>query len=101
MWYPLLILAIGILTVVGMIMSFEVMAAEGMGKPELVAKGISVALLTTAFGLLVAFLTQPFYNFFIGRIADHSNQIEVASHAFLDALNRRRRASMEADACGN
>jgi len=77
-------------TVVGMIMSFEVMAIEGMGRPELVAKGISVALLTTAFGLLVAFLTQPFYNYFVGRIVELSNQIDVASHAFIDALNRRR-----------
>ena len=82
-------------TVVGMIMSFEVMSREGMGRPELVAKGISVALLTTAFGLLVAFLTQPFYNYFVGRIAEHSNQIDVAAHAFIDALKRRQRLALE------
>ena len=81
-------------TVIGMIMSFDVLAG-GLDHPELVAKGISVALLTTAFGLLVAFLTQPFYNYFVGRIADHSNQIDVAAHAFIDALNRRRRLALE------
>jgi len=69
--------------------------AGGLDRPELVAEGISVALLTTAFGLLVAFLTQPFYNYFIGRIAEHANQIEVASHAFIDALNRRQRIALD------
>ncbi len=81
-------------TVVGMIMSFEVLSVSF--EPELVAKGISVALLTTAFGLLVAFLTQPFYNYFIGRIANLSDQIDVASHAFIDALKRHRRQQLEA-----
>lgn len=80
-------------TVVGMIISFEALADVGMNQPELVARGIAVALLTTAFGLLVAVMTQPFYNYFLGRVAEHVNQIEVAAHSLLDVLNRRRRAS--------
>ena len=78
-------------TVVGMILSFDVLAKEGMNKPELVAEGISVALLTTAFGLLVAFFTQPFLTYFVGRIQAFENQIEVARIALLDALNTWRR----------
>jgi biopolymer transport protein ExbB len=78
-------------TVVGMIMSFRVIAEVGLDRPELVAQGISVALLTTAYGLLVAFLTQPFYNYFVARLAEHTNRIDVATHSLMDAMNRRRR----------
>ena len=56
-------------TVVGMILSFEVIAEHGLNNPGLVAKGISVALLTTAYGLIVAFVTQPFYNYFTSKVA--------------------------------
>ena len=82
-------------TVVGMIMSFKVLADNGMDRPELVAEGISVALVTTAFGLLVAFFTQPFLNYFMGRIREFENHIEVGRIALIDALNtwRRRQAS--------
>ena len=78
-------------TVIRMILSFEVLADRGFDQPELVAEGISVALLTTAYGLLVAFLTQPFYNYFVGRVAEHTTQIDIAAHSLLDAMNRRRR----------
>lgn len=78
-------------TVIGMIMSFKVIAGVGLDRPELVAGGISVALLTTAYGLLVAFLTQPFYNYFVSRVAEHTNRIDVATHSLIDALVRRRR----------
>ena len=56
-------------TVVGMILSFEIIAQHGLNNPGLVAKGISVALLTTAYGLIVAFFTQPFYNYFTSKVA--------------------------------
>lgn len=41
-------------TVLGMIAAFDVVAAEGLGKPEKLASGMAVALLTTGFGLGVA-----------------------------------------------
>ena len=50
-----------------------------------------MALVTTAFGLLVAFFTQPFLNYFIGRIRVFENQIEVGRIALLDALNTWQR----------
>jgi biopolymer transport protein ExbB len=83
-------------TVVGMILSFKVLAANGMNQPELVAEGISVALVTTAFGLLVAFFTQPFLNYFVGRIRIFENQIEIGRIALLDALNTWHRKRAEA-----
>ena len=56
-------------TVVGMIISFDVIASQGLNNPGLVAKGISQALLTTAYGLIVAFVTQPFYNYFTSKVS--------------------------------
>ena len=41
-------------TVVGMILAFRVTSQAGTGKAELLAEGIYLALLRTAFGLLIA-----------------------------------------------
>ena len=82
-------------TVVGMILSFEELAVNGMGNPGAVAKGIAVALLTTAFGLMVAVMTQPFYNLYLSKVSGHADQIEIAAHACLDAIGKVRRAKPE------
>ena len=56
-------------TVVGMIRAFNAIAtANAMGRPELLAKGISEALLTTAAGLTVAIPALIFYLFFVSRV---------------------------------
>lgn len=56
-------------TVVGMILTFNKIAAnpQGMGKAEELAEGISMALLTTAAGLTVAIPALIAYLYFIGR----------------------------------
>ena len=73
-------------TVVGMILSFEVIAEQGLNDPGAVAKGISVALLTTAYGLIVAFVTQPFYNFFTSKVGAYTRQIETASNILFETF---------------
>ena len=56
-------------TVVGMIRAFNNIAtADALGRPELLAKGIGEALLTTAAGLTVAIPALIFYLFFVGRV---------------------------------
>jgi len=56
-------------TVWGMMVAFNSIAtADAMGRPELLAGGISQALLTTAAGLFVAIPALIFYLFFAGRI---------------------------------
>jgi biopolymer transport protein ExbB len=55
-------------TVAGMIMAFASIETAGDVDPALVARGIKVALLTTAAGLLIAIPTNMFYNFFVSRI---------------------------------
>lgn len=86
-------------TVVGMVVSFDVIAEHGLNNPGLVAKGISQALLTTAYGLIVAFVTQPFYNYFISKVTSYTRQIETAANILfetLDEMDRMGRADGKA-----
>ena len=78
-------------TVVGMILSFEIIAEQGLNNPGLVAKGISVALLTTAYGLIVAFMTQPFYNYFTSKVTSYTRQIETASNILFETFDEMDR----------
>ncbi len=56
-------------TVVGMIRAFNAIAtSDAMGRPELLANGISQALLTTAAGLSVAIPALIFYMYFVSRV---------------------------------
>jgi len=74
-------------TVVGMILSFEIIAEQGLNDPGAVAKGISVALLTTAYGLIVAFVTQPFYNYFTSKVSSYTREIETASNILFETFD--------------
>ena len=73
-------------TVIGMILSFDAITAQGLNNPAMVARGISVALLTTAWGLIVAFFTQPFYNYFIGKVVACTREIETTCNVFFETL---------------
>lgn len=56
-------------TVFGMITAFnEIASSNAMGRPELLAAGISEALITTAAGLVVAIPALAFYLYFISRV---------------------------------
>jgi len=56
-------------TVWGMIQAFaQIGLGQGLGKPEALASGISLALVTTAAGLAVAIPAQAAYYWFRGRI---------------------------------
>ena len=78
-------------TVVGMILSFDVIAEHGLNNPGLVAKGISQALLTTAFGLVVAFFTQPFYNYFTSKVGAYTREIETAANILFETFDEMDR----------
>ena len=65
-------------TVVGMIQAFNSIAtADAMGRPELLAAGISQALLTTAAGLTVAIPALIAYLFFVSRVDQLIIQIDT------------------------
>jgi biopolymer transport protein ExbB len=55
-------------TISGMIKAFQVASGGGMGKAELLAKGIYEAMVCTFGGLAVAVVCTAFYYLFLGRI---------------------------------
>jgi biopolymer transport protein ExbB len=63
-------------TVVGMIGSFDIMSASGIGQPHAVTGGVAEALIATATGLLIAILTLVPYNYFSNRVEREVEQIE-------------------------
>ena len=79
-------------TVMGIVNSFQQMAASGSGGLATVSGGISEALITTAFGLLVAIPAVMIYNYFqsvmeaiIVDISESANELldVVATHSKL------------------
>ncbi len=73
-------------TVVGMIAAFDNIQAQNDISPAIVAGGISVALLTTLAGLIVAVILQIFYNYCVSKIDSLVNQMEDASISLVDML---------------
>jgi biopolymer transport protein ExbB len=56
-------------TAMGMIQAFNAVAlSDAAGRQELLAKGISQALLNTAFGLVIAIPAQSFYFYLLSRV---------------------------------
>ena len=73
-------------TVAGMIQSFDDIKRANDISPSIVASGISAALLTTLFGLVVAIILQFFYNYFISRIDRLVIDMEESSVELVDHL---------------
>ncbi len=73
-------------TVWGMISAFDSIAASNDITPSIVADGISQALLTTVFGLVVAMIMQIFSNLFISMIDKIVNDMQEASIEFVETL---------------
>jgi|TARA_B100000029_G_scaffold516152_1_gene627243 biopolymer transport protein ExbB len=73
-------------TVVGMINAFDAIKAANDISPAVVAGGISQALLTTAFGLIVAMIIQTCQNIFVSRIDKLVLDMEEQSVKIMDHL---------------
>ena len=73
-------------TVMGIVNSFQLMAASGSGGLGTVSAGIAEALVTTAFGLLVAIPAVMAFNYFTGWVDARSVDISESSNEFLDLL---------------
>ena len=73
-------------TVVGMISAFDAIKAANDISPAVVAGWISQALLTTAFGLIVAMIIQTCQNLFVSRIDKLVLDMEEQSVKIMDHL---------------
>ncbi|MFW5426676.1 MAG: MotA/TolQ/ExbB proton channel family protein [Methylophagaceae bacterium] len=85
-------------TVIGMIKVFAVITTEGVGNPETLAGGISVALTTTATGLLVAIPTLIFYRYFRGKVNHLVVDMEEQAMKLIEILHGDREFDPDEDA---
>ena len=73
-------------TILGMITAFESIARAGTGDPQVVASGISVALLTTAGGLIIAIPSLILYKYLASRAEAVVERAELYFPAFGNTL---------------
>ncbi len=73
-------------TVSGMVGAFDSIAKADDISPSLVAGGISEALLTTMFGLIVAIIVQFTHNFFVARIDKLVTDMEESTQEVVEML---------------
>ncbi|TKJ39720.1 flagellar motor protein MotA [candidate division LCP-89 bacterium B3_LCP] len=85
-------------TVSGMIKSFEDIAKANDISPSIVASGISEALLTTLFGLIVAMIIQVFHNYFVSRVDKLVIDMEEATVELVDYIDETQRGDTQANA---
>lgn len=88
-------------TVFGMIEAFNDIAASGgqaMGRPDMIASGISQALLTTAGGLTVAIPALCFYLYFASCVDRRITEIDELGHEVVQLICGEARIERKAKA---
>jgi biopolymer transport protein ExbB/TolQ len=70
----------------GIVNAFTGMAQTGSGGLAAIGGGIAEALITTAFGLLVAIPAVWLYNYFVNRIEYVGMEIQYAAKEFTDFM---------------
>lgn len=81
-------------TVVGMIQAFSSIVNNGIGEPTLLASGISVALITTAAGLIVAIPSLIFHRYFERLVDEYVVVMEAEALRLIDILHGDREAML-------
>jgi biopolymer transport protein ExbB len=79
-------------TVAGIITAFQLMAATGSGGLGTVSKGIAEALVTTAFGLLVAIPAVMMFNYLTNRVEDMQVDITDSATELVDFFMKEGRS---------
>nr|WP_315861484.1 MotA/TolQ/ExbB proton channel family protein [Stieleria tagensis] len=75
-------------TVIGMIQAFEVISdQQSIGRPEMLASGISTALMTTAGGLTVAIPAYLAYMYFSSKSDRYLGEIEKLCQKVIDCIS--------------
>ena len=77
-------------TVVGMIKVFTVLMLEGAGNANVLAGGISQALITTAAGLGIAIPTLMFHRYFLRRVDDLVVTMEQEGSKLVEIMHGER-----------
>lgn len=77
-------------TVIGMIKVFSAITTFGVGDPQVLAEGISEALVTTAAGLAVGIPSLMFYRFFKAKVNSLAVDMEQQALTFIKILQQDR-----------
>ena len=75
-------------TVVGMITAFTGLTETSGANPDLLAEGISQALITTAFGLFIAVPGLVLHKYFEHKVSFLLISLQVEVSRFIDVINR-------------
>ena len=75
-------------TVVGMITAFTGLTETSGANPDLLAEGISQALITTAFGLFIAVPGLVLHRYFEHKVSFLLISLQVEVSRFIDVINR-------------
>ena len=78
-------------TVIGMIKVFAAITAVGVGNPQILAGGISEALITTAAGLSVGIPSLMFHRYFKGKINELTVDMEQHALRLLNLMEGGRK----------
>lgn len=78
-------------TVAGMVVAFDDIKRANDISPSIVASGISVALLTTLFGLIVAIILQVLHNYFVSKVDRLVIDMEETSAELVDHLVEKQK----------
>jgi biopolymer transport protein ExbB len=77
-------------TILGMIDAFNYQAFKsGIIKPVALAQGLSKAMITTAFGLIIAVPVMIFYSYFRGRIASITSTAERTASEIIHTIDHK------------
>jgi biopolymer transport protein ExbB len=82
-------------TVIGIIMSFELLGSSGIENPQAVTAGIAQALITTAAGLGIAILSVFPYNYFNTRAENAALAIEKYATSLEIVYEKLEQTSMQ------
>jgi len=75
-------------TVIGMIKVFSAIMVSGVGDANVLAGGISEALITTAAGLTVAIPSYFFYRYFSGAVSEYVITMEEKAIKLIECIER-------------
>ncbi|MFW6306233.1 MAG: MotA/TolQ/ExbB proton channel family protein [Bacillota bacterium] len=77
-------------TVIGIITSFDSFGtAAGVADPSQISSGIAAALISTAFGLIVAIPSAIFYSYFINIVASKAHEMNLSMVDIMDVIGSR------------
>jgi biopolymer transport protein ExbB/TolQ len=85
-------------TTVGIVNSFTEMAEKGSGGLAVVSAGVAEALITTAFGLLVAIPALVFYNYLQGWVDARAVDMADTANELLDVVSSELKAEAQRQA---